>query len=44
MTFIRTLKDGKSQVIKDVAFCTLLKNKLPNDNKPFDELIADFDQ
>lgn len=44
MTFIRTLKDGKSQVIKDVAFCTLLKNKLPNDNKPFDELIADFDK
>ncbi len=29
MDFIRILNDGRSQVIKDVAFCTLLKNKFP---------------
>lgn len=44
MTFIRTLKEGKSQVIKDVAFCNLLKNKLPDDSKHFSELISDFDK
>lgn len=44
MSFIRTLKDGKSQVIKDIAFCTLLKGKLPAKNKPIDELISDFDK
>lgn len=44
MTFIRTLKGGKSQVIKDVAFCTLLKNKMPGENKHFTDLISDFDK
>lgn len=44
MSIIRTLKDGKSQVIKDIAFCTLLKGKLPAINKPIDELISDFDK
>lgn len=44
MSFIRKLKDGKSQVIKDIAFCTLLKGKLPAKNKPIDELISDFDK
>lgn len=44
MSFIRTLKDGKSQVIKDIAFCTLLKGKLPTNTKPFDQLISDFDK
>lgn len=44
MTFIRTLKDGKSQVIKDIAFCTLLKGKLPESNKEITELISDFDK
>ncbi|NTV46621.1 MAG: Cfr10I/Bse634I family restriction endonuclease [Chlorobiales bacterium] len=44
MTFIRTLKGGKSQVIKDVAFCALLKGGLPSENKPIDELISDFDK
>src|SRR5258707_7293839 len=44
MTFIRTLKGGKSQFIKDVAFCTLLKGKLPSETKHFDELISDFDK
>lgn len=44
MSFIRTLKNGKSQVIKDIAFCTLLEGKLPVKNKPIDELISDFDK
>jgi len=44
MTFIRTLKGGKSQVIKDVAFCTLLNGKLPSEAKHFDELISEFDK
>ena len=44
MSFIRTLKGGKSQVMKDAAFCTLLKGKLPEKNKPIDELISDFDK
>ncbi|MEI6047472.1 MAG: Cfr10I/Bse634I family restriction endonuclease [Bacteroidota bacterium] len=44
MTYIRTLKDGKSQVIKDVAFCTLLKEKLPEPQQLLDKLITDFDK
>jgi hypothetical protein len=44
MTFIRTLKGGKSQVIKDAAFCILLKGKLPTNVKPIDELISEFDK
>jgi len=43
MSFIRTLKDGKSQVIKDVAFCTFLNGQLPDSEKPIDELISGFD-
>lgn len=44
MSFIRKLREGKSQVIKDVAFCTLLNGKLPAKNKPINELISDFDK
>ena len=44
MTYIRTLKDGKSQVIKDVAFCSLLKEKLPEPQQLLDKLINDFDK
>lgn len=44
MNFIRKLKDGKSQVIKDIAFCTLLKGELPDKNASIDELISDFDR
>lgn len=44
MSFIRKLKDGKSQVIKDIAFCTLLNGKLPTATKPIDELISGFDK
>ena len=44
MSFIRKLKDGKSQVMKDIAFCTLLKGKLPLKGKSIIELISDFDK
>jgi hypothetical protein len=44
MSFIRTLKDGKSQVIKDIAFCSLLNGKLPSKTKSIRDLISDFDK
>jgi hypothetical protein len=44
MTYIRTLKDGKSQVMKDVAFCSLLNNLLPHETKSIRELINEFDK
>nr|WP_294860032.1 Cfr10I/Bse634I family restriction endonuclease [uncultured Fluviicola sp.] len=44
MTFIRTLKGGKSQVIKDLAFCTLLNGDLPIATKSISELISEFDK
>lgn len=44
MTYIRKLKDDKSQVIKDIAFCTLLDGKLPSNNKAFSELFSEFDK
>lgn len=44
MSYIRSLKDGKSQVMKDAAFFTLLKGKLPEINKSIVELISDFDK
>lgn len=44
MTYIRTLRDGKSQVMKELAFSTLLGNKLPSETKIFTELISDFDK
>lgn len=44
MDYIRKLKAGKSQVIKDVAFCTLLKGALPNSNKLISDLFSEFDQ
>jgi len=43
MTYIRALKDGKSQVIKDIAFCTLLNNHLPKKEKLITSLFSDFD-
>jgi len=42
MTFIRKLKDGKSQVMKGVAFCTLLKNTLPAKTESFKAVIDKF--
>lgn len=44
MVYIRTLKGGKSQIVKDLAFCTLLNGKLPDPEKHLDELILDFDK
>ena len=44
MNFIRTLKNGKSQIAKDVAFCHLLNNQLPEKNKPMTTLINEFDK
>jgi hypothetical protein len=41
MTFIRKLKNGKSQVAKDLAFCTLLDNSFPQET---DSLKAVIDQ
>ncbi len=36
MSYIRTLKNGKPQVIKDKAICLILKNQIPN----YEELIS----
>jgi hypothetical protein len=44
MSYIRTNGEGKSQVIKDLAFCILLGNQLPNIDKSFSELFNEFDE
>ncbi len=44
MNFIKKLSSGKSQIVKDLAFCTLLKSKLPADSKKFDELFSELDK
>src|SRR5690625_7401601 len=43
MNYIRTLTDGKPQVIKDQAFCSLLGNILPSEDKSFDEFFDEMD-
>lgn len=43
MSYIRVLGGGKSQVIKDLAFCTLLQGKLPAAEKQFSVLFNEFD-
>lgn len=43
MIYIRTLPNGKPQVIKDQAFCSLLNNSIPIHNKSFDELFDKMD-
>jgi len=43
VSYIRPLKDGKSQVIKDAAFCILINNKLPDSKILISELISSFD-
>ncbi len=43
MPYIRLLNTGKSQVIKDVAFCTLLEGQLPSAEKSFSSLFTAFD-
>ena len=42
MTFIRKLKDGKSQLIKDLAFCTLLKNSFPPKTESLKSVIDEI--
>lgn len=44
MTFIRVLSTGRSQVIKDAAFCELLSNQLPADTIPINKLFLAFDK
>jgi len=44
MSFIRILGEGKSQVIKDSAFCILLENQIPNEEKSFSDLFNQFDE
>lgn len=39
MIYIRKIKDGKSQIIKDEAFCTLLNNQLPEPHQPLTEVL-----
>jgi hypothetical protein len=43
MTYLRKLKDNKSQVQKDEAFCFLLESKLPDPQKPITDLLDEFD-
>ncbi len=43
MSYIRTLKGGKPQVIKDEALCSILKGKIPSANKSISELINELD-
>lgn len=43
MNYIKKLSGGKSQVMKDIAFCTLLNNKIPPNDKIITELIEGFD-
>ena len=43
MNFIRTLKAGKSQIIKDQAFVDLLNGKLPNPAQTISGLLDNMD-
>ncbi len=43
MTYLRELPTGKSQIMKDLAFCDLLSNRLPDQDKEFTELFDEFD-
>lgn len=44
MTYIRVLPDGKSQVIKDLAFCNLLDNRLPQTERLFSDIFSYMDE
>jgi hypothetical protein len=44
MPYIRTLANGKCQVIKDVAFFNLLNGRLPSGDTQIDSLFKDFDK
>lgn len=43
MTFIRTLPDGKAQIIKDQAFVYLNKGTLPQSGQPISQLLENMD-
>ncbi len=43
MNFIRRLPNGKSQIIKDEAFCNLLNGEIPNSTQLITKLISDLD-
>ncbi|MCA0235781.1 MAG: Cfr10I/Bse634I family restriction endonuclease [Bacteroidetes bacterium] len=43
MSYIRVLGGGKSQIIKDLAFCSLLEGILPEADKQFSILFNEFD-
>lgn len=44
MAYIRILEGGKSQIIKDLAFCSLLGGELPLEDKLFSTLFNEFDE
>lgn len=43
MSYIKKLKDDKSQIIKDEAFCTLYESDGPNSNPLFNKLFKVWD-
>ncbi len=43
MTYVKRLPNKKIQIEKAKAFCELLNNDLPQDNKPITELLSEFD-
>jgi len=43
MTYIKKLPTGKSQILKDRAFCSLLRSQLPQDKKLITDLFENFD-
>lgn len=44
MSYIKILASGKPQVVKDLAFCHLLGNRLPPSEKPFSILFNELDE
>lgn len=44
MSYVRILGNGRPQVMKDLAFCTLLEGQLPNDDQLFSTLFNSFDE
>ncbi len=44
MNYIKKLSSGKSQIIKDLAFCSLLKSSLPDESEKFNDLFCEFDK
>jgi Cfr10I/Bse634I restriction endonuclease len=44
MTYVRILPGGKTQIEKAKAFCELLNNDLPQNDKQITELLNEFDE